>query len=74
MSKLRRNKIFYDIGLIIGVLLVWSAVYLLFSFLAWNFNPMDWWLFRAGFGRFITSIIVGFGIVFSWMTIDNNWR
>ena len=38
--------------------------YLLGSFIAWDFNPMHWWLFTSTFGRVI-AIILELGILSS---------
>jgi FtsH-binding integral membrane protein len=31
--------------------------YLLGAFIAWDFNPMHWWLFNTTFGRVIAIIL-----------------
>jgi hypothetical protein len=36
--------------------------YLAGSFIAWSFNPMNWWLFTSIFGRIVAILLTGFAI------------
>lgn len=43
---------------IIGFLLNFLIIYILGSFVAWDFNPLNWWLFTSSVGRIIMVIIL----------------
>jgi hypothetical protein len=37
-----------------------GVYYLIGSFIAWDFNPLHWWLFTSTFGRILGIIFVSF--------------
>lgn len=47
------------LGMFISVHLI---LYLLGSFIAWDLNPLHWWLFTSSFGRVIFLIFEIYGI------------
>ncbi len=59
------NKIKYNIIAILKVIwlilipliIVNTALYLLGTFIAMDWNPINWWLFNSAFGRVIIVII-----------------
>lgn len=46
----------------LALLLVYVVVYLFFSFVAWDFNPLHWWLITSTFGRIVFGFII-FGLL-----------
>ena len=36
---------------IISFIILHIIMYLIGSFVAWNFNPLQWWLFTSSYGR-----------------------
>jgi hypothetical protein len=47
----------------LGVLiLVHLLFYLLGSFIAWDLNPLNWWLFTSWFGRILFLIFEFYGV------------
>ena len=47
------NKMKNNIAILMVVIFFLLVIYLLFSFIAWNLNPLNWWLF----GRIIYATI-----------------
>lgn len=45
-----------------GFILVHLVFYLMGSFIAWDFNPLNWWLFQSWVGRVIFLMVEIFGI------------
>jgi hypothetical protein len=51
---------------LIGVFLLLNVgIYLVGSFIAWEFNPMNWFLFSSAVGRVIFLVIEAFLVVSS---------
>ena len=47
----------------IGVILLLNVIlYIIGSFIAYNWNPLEWWLFKETFGRVCFILIEIFGI------------
>ena len=44
-------------------LLIHSVIYLIGCFIAWDINPLNWWLFNTSIGRifFLVFEIIGIG-------------
>lgn len=45
-----------------GFIVVHLVFYLMGSFIAWDFNPLNWWLFQSWGGRVIFLMVEIFGI------------
>lgn len=45
--------------LLFTFLCVIGFYYLVGSFIAWDFNPLNWWIFTSVFGRIIGILLVG---------------
>jgi len=54
-----KNKIMKDIS---GVIFLHLVVYLIGSFIAWDWNPLHWWIFTSSFGRILFLIFEMIGI------------
>lgn len=50
-------------------ILVHSIVYLLGSFIAWDLNPLNWWLFTSWVGR-VLFVIFELGCIFNILLED----
>lgn len=74
IKKEKIHKILFNIGVVSGILLVWSGIYLLFSFIGWSFKPMNWWLIHSGIGRFIIAMFVAIEILFTYDTIKTKLK
>ena len=62
---------YLDIGKgIIAYIVVHIVLYLAFSFIAWDFNPLDWQILLKPIGR---MIIVGMEIVIIALIIDQDF-
>ena len=38
--------------------LIWGVIYLLFSFIAFDFNPMNWLIFQYAIGRIFALFLI----------------
>jgi len=56
---MNENFIFRLIGFVITL----GILYLICAFIAWDSNPLNWWLFRTSIGRLVAAIILLFTIV-----------
>ena len=45
-----------------GFIVIHLVLYLMGSFIAWDFNPLNWWLFQSWGGRVIFLMVEIFGI------------
>jgi hypothetical protein len=48
-----KNKIMKEI---VGFIFLHLVVYLIGSFIAWDWNPLHWWIFTSSFGRILFLI------------------
>lgn len=64
MKVINYIKAFFEvIWMILVPLVIANGIwYLLGAFVAWDWNPMNWWLFTTTFGRVI-AIIIELGII-----------
>lgn len=42
---------------VLNIIAIHIFLYLIGSFLAWDFNPLHWWLFTATWGRILFVLI-----------------
>ena len=47
---------------LLKIVLVFALYYLIGSFIAWDFNPLNWWLFTSWGGRVLFLIFEIYGI------------
>jgi hypothetical protein len=45
------------------------VIYLIGSFIAWDWNPLHWWIFTSSFGRMLFLLFEVMGI-FSYLSED----
>jgi hypothetical protein len=53
------NWIFKAIGFVCTL----GFIYIVGSFIAWDYNPLNWWMIRTSIGRLL-SIVIFFFIVY----------
>jgi hypothetical protein len=42
---------------LLKIILVFALYYFIGSFIAWDFNPFNWWAFTSTFGRVLMVIV-----------------
>ena len=42
---------------LIGIIITFAVIYFLGVFIAWDTNPLNWWIFTSTFGRFIAVFL-----------------
>lgn len=55
---MNENFIFRLMGFIVTL----GVIYLICAFIAWDANPLNWWLFKTSAGRLIAAVILIFTI------------
>ena len=48
---------------ILGIVFNFTILYIFGSFVAWDLNPLNWWLFTSIFGRILFAIFFFVNII-----------
>ncbi len=61
------NKFIFGL---IGFVITSAIIYIIGSFIAWDANPLNWWLFKTSSGRVIAIILLIFMIYSNFIKED----
>jgi uncharacterized membrane protein len=57
---------------LIGFVITLGIIYLIGAFIAWDTNPINWWLFKTASGRIVAIILLIFIVYSNFFYEDEN--